>query len=121
MTIFSFKCKVPIRSSNLIYFGIKSKKFIDFDKQTSEIINLLYEKYEKDYIKYVKNETYNKKGKLVNLILCKIENEYLNKAIDMIKSKNIEISTLMFDGLMVYINNYDIKELLNDLNKLFKK
>lgn len=101
---------------------IKSKKFIDFDKQTSEIINFLYEKYEKDYIKHVQNETYNKKGKLVNLILCKIENEFLNKAIDYIKSKNIEISTLMFDGLMIYINDsYDIKDIISDLNKLFKK
>lgn len=101
---------------------IKSKKFIDFDKQTSEIINLLYEKHEKDYIDYVKKETYNKKGKLVNLVLCKIENEYLNKAIEYIKSKNIEISTLMFDGLMIYINDsYDVKDIISDLNKLFKK
>lgn len=101
---------------------IKSKKFIDFDKQTSEIINILYEKYEKDYFKYVKNETYNKKGKLVNLLLCKIENEFLNKAIDYIKSKNIEISTLMFDGLMIYIDDsYDIKKIVSELNNLFKK
>lgn len=101
---------------------IKSKKFIDFDKQTSEIINTLYEKFEKDYIKHVQYETYNKKGKLVNLLLCKIENEFLNKAIDYIKSKNIEISTLMFDGLMIYINDsYNIENIINELNKLFKK
>lgn len=101
---------------------IKSKKFIEFDKQTSEIINFLYEKFEKDYIKHVQNETYNKKGKLVNLILCKIENEFLNKAIEYITIKNIEISTLMFDGLMIYINDsYDVKDIISDLNKLFKK
>jgi hypothetical protein len=101
---------------------IKSKKFIEFDKQTSEIINFLYEKFEKDYIKHVQNETYNKKGKLVNLILCKIENEFLNKAIEYITIKNIQISTLMFDGLMIYINDsYDIKDIISDLNKLFKK
>jgi hypothetical protein len=101
---------------------IKSKKFIEFDKQTSEIINTLYEKFEKDYIKYVQYENYNKKGKLVNLILCKIENDFLNKAIELIKSKNIEISTLMFDGLMIYINDsYNVLDIINDLNKLFKK
>jgi hypothetical protein len=101
---------------------IKSKKFIDFDKQTTEIINELYKIYENDFIKYVKNETYNKKGKLVNLLLCKYENEYLNKAIDFIKSKNIEICCLMFDGLMIYINdNYNVKDIITDLNKLFKK
>ncbi len=100
---------------------IKSKKFIAFDKETSEIIKVLYEKFEKDYIKHVQYETYNKKGKLVNLLLCKIENEYLNKAIDYIKSKNIEISTLMFDGLMIYINDsYNIQDIINELNKLFR-
>jgi hypothetical protein len=102
--------------------NIKSLKFINFDKQTSEIINLLYEKYEKEYINYVKNETYNKKGKLINLLLCKIENELLQKAICFLTNKNIEISTLMFDGLMIYINNnYYINDIIDDLNKLFKK
>jgi hypothetical protein len=101
---------------------IKSKKFIDFDKQTTDIINSLYTIYENDFIKYVKNETYNKKGKLVNLLLCKYENEYLNKAITFLNNKNIEICTLMYDGLMVYINDsYNIKNVIHDLNKLFKK
>ena len=101
---------------------IKNKNFKSYDQETSEIINLLFEIYKKDFIKYVKNETYNQKGKLVNLVLCKIENEYLHMAIEYIKSKNIEISTLMYDGLMIYKNNkYDIIKIIEGLNKLFDK
>lgn len=42
------------------------------------------------------------KGTIVNLLLCKVENEILNVAIEFMRSKNIEITTLCFDGLIIF-------------------
>jgi hypothetical protein len=100
---------------------IKNKKFIEFDIQTSDIINRLFDIYKKDYEKYVKNDSYNPKGKMMNIILCKIENEYLQKAIKYLESNKIQIHTLMFDGCMIYKENVDKDKIIKDLNKLFKK
>jgi hypothetical protein len=100
---------------------VKNKDFIEFDKETSNIIDSLYNFYEKEFEIYVKNETYNKKGKLVNLLLCKIENEYLQKAIQYLTKQNIEICTLMFDGCMIYKNeDMNIEKIIKELDKLFK-
>lgn len=100
---------------------IKNNDFIEFDKETSNIINSLFDIYKKDFFKYVEKAEYNQKGKLVNLVLCKIENEYLNKALEYLKSENIEVCTLMFDGCMIYKGDYDINNITKQLDKLFKK
>ena len=101
---------------------IKDKIFLEYDKETTKIINALFKFYKKNFFEYVKNETYNQKGKMINLLLCKYENEYLNIALDILKKNNIEICTLMFDGCMIYINeNYNIENVINELNKKFKK
>jgi hypothetical protein len=102
------------------------QKFIEFDKQMKSILSSLFSIFKKDYYKYVKNESYNQKGKLVNLLLCKRENELLDKAKKYIKSKKINIHSLFYDGCQVYkVDNsnkeYDIEELLKGLNKLFKE
>ena len=99
---------------------IKSKKFIDFDKETTNIINKLSEIYNDEFCKYIDDNTYNKKGKIVNLLLCKLENEALQKVIKHLEKKNIEVCTLMFDGCMIYIGNYDINNIIEELNLLFK-
>jgi hypothetical protein len=100
---------------------VKNTNFIEFDKETSNIIDALYNFYEKEYEVYVKNETYNKKGKLVNILLCKIENEYLQKAIQYLTKQCIEICTLMFDGCMIYKNEeMNIEKIIKELDKLFK-
>lgn len=66
--------------------------------------------------KYIDSETtYNINGKKINKILCVLENAILGEVIDFIKSRDIEISTLMFDGLMVYGNYYGEPALLRDL------
>lgn len=100
---------------------IKNNDFIEFDKETSNIISLLYDIYQKDFFKYVKDKDYNQKGKLINLVLCKIENEYLDKALNFLKSEEIEVCTLMFDGCMIYKGDYDINDITKKLDKLFKK
>jgi hypothetical protein len=98
---------------------IKNKDFIAFDIESSQIISELYEKYKKDFEKYVKTETINKKAKMINAILQKKENEYLMKAVKYFKEEDIEISTLMYDGCTIYIGEYDIELVIDDLNKLF--
>lgn len=99
---------------------IKNVNFLNYDKETSNIINALYEIYKKDFNKYV-DEDYNRKGKMVNLILNKYEDIYLREAIEYLKSQKIEICTNMFDGCMIYkTDNYDINKILEELNKRFK-
>jgi hypothetical protein len=99
---------------------IKDKSFLDFDKQTSLIIDKLYNIYENDFKIYINENDYNFKGKLVNRVLLKNENELLNKCIDFLKIERIEISTLMFDGLMIYKGDFNKYDLLNKINELFK-
>ena len=98
----------------------KDKSFLDFDKQTSLIIDKLYNIYENDFKIYINENDYNHKGKLVNRVLLKGENELLNKCIDFLKTEGIEISTLMFDGLMIYKGEFKKYDLLIKINELFK-
>ena len=104
----------------------KPVKFIEFDKEIKNILTLLFNLYKKDYYKYVKNENWNQKGKMVNLLLCKDENLLLKKAEKYIKSKGIEIHCRMYDGCQVYItdkdgNEYDEQSLIKGLTKRFKE
>jgi hypothetical protein len=100
---------------------ITSKKFIKFNTESVAIVNSLYEIYKDEFGKYVNSATFNKKGKLVNLVLTKIENEHLQRAMKYVKTKDIEISTPMFDGFMVYVGDYDIEAIINELNFIFKE
>ena len=63
----------------------------------------LYELAEKQ--KLQKRTTYNIKGSAVNLLMCKLENEALMAAFDYLNEKEIEVSSLVFDGLMIYMND----------------
>jgi len=104
----------------------KPEKFINFDKEMKNILSTLFSIYKNDYYKYVKNESWNQKGKMVNLLLCKYENEYLKKAEKYIKSKDIIIHSRFYDGCQVYIKNskgekIDEQSLIKGLNKHFKE
>lgn len=99
---------------------IKNITFLNYDKETTNIINTLYEIYKGEYDKYV-DDDYNRRGKMVNLILNVYEDIYLREAMDYLKSQKIEISTNMFDGCMIYKSDkYDILKVLEELNKRFK-
>ena len=95
----------------------KNNFFKSFDKEIKIIQNKLLEldeyKYLKDSIPLDKK--YNKNGSSINRLLCKYENEILNTMIEVIRKKNIEIHSLMFDGLMVYGDYYKDDTLLNDI------
>jgi len=96
----------------------------NFDGEMSKIIFELFHIYKdnKKYSKYISNEDYNIEGKFTNLILCDIENKYLNMAINSCINNNLlkkeDIAVLMFDGFMIYDNN-NTDEIINLLNKDF--
>ncbi len=103
---------------------IKSKKFKAFNEQTTEVIKKIYEIHLREEGHVFKcTKGWNFKGKFMNALLTKNENELLNKAINYLTHKKIAISTLMFDGLMIYIDNntYDIDSIVSDFNNHFKE
>jgi hypothetical protein len=60
-------------------------------------------------------EKVNYCGSAMNRILCYYENIILQHAISVITRKGIEISTLMFDGCVIYGNYYSDTSLLDDI------
>ena len=58
-----------------------------------------------------KTGSYNITGTTVNYIMCSLENKTLMAAFDYLTSINVEVSSLVFDGLMVY--KKDVKDLEN--------
>lgn len=104
-------------NSDKIKRGIKHPFFKDFDKEMKIIHKKLLSLDEyKPYIERSKlNKTYNWNGSAINSILCKYENNILNEMISVINKNNIEILSLMFDGIMIYGNHYENTELLNEM------
>ena len=97
----------------------KDDFFKAFDKEMKVIQQILYALPCYDYIVQTipKDKTYNCLGSNINRILCRYENEVLQKMIKYVNSKNIEICSYMFDGLMVYGNHYHNKTLLTELQE----
>jgi hypothetical protein len=108
----------------------KDSFFQEFDLELTNIVKSLYKIYKKDekYKKYITNE-WNKEGKLINLVLQNLENNYLQYAInELVYNKKLlkkeDIGVLMFDGFMAYddptnLNKKD--EIIIELNNSFKK
>ena len=67
--------------------------------------------------KRVKNDSYNIRGTTVNYVMCSLENKALMTAFDYLNSKNVEVLSLVFDGLMVYKKDMD----RNSLEGLMKE
>ena len=66
--------------------------------------------------KLERGSTYNIKGTTVNLLMCKSENKALVAAFDYLNKNRVEVSALVFDGLIVYKDTVkNINELLKDL------
>lgn len=91
--------------------------FRKFDIELTEITKQLFEIYKDNdkYKKYLTND-WNKEGKYINLVLCDMENKYLQKAREILKQNGIKNNNavLMFDGFMIYIDNKP-KEYLNNI------
>ena len=52
-----------------------------------------------------RGSTYNIEGTTVNYVMCTLENQALITAFDYLIEQNIEVSSLVFDGLMIYKDN----------------
>jgi hypothetical protein len=99
---------------------IEFKKYdMEIKKIQKQLISI------KEYAELVnsvpENKIYNKLGSAVNRILCYYENIILQHAIHVINIKGIEISILMFDGLMIYGDYYNDKGLLEDITHYVEK
>jgi hypothetical protein len=101
--------------------------FRKFDLELTEISKQLFEIYKNDikYKKYLTND-WNKEGKYMNLILCDMENNYLQEARKVLKDNGIknENAVLMFDGFMIYTDFKDedyLNNIIDILNNNFKK
>jgi phage/plasmid-associated DNA primase len=69
-----------------------------------------------DYFKSAyDNKPNNPLGSNVNRILCYYENLCLQEIVKVVTEQGLEISTLMFDGLMVYGDHYENNKLLTDI------
>jgi len=91
--------------------------FREFDKEMKKIQKsiLILDKYKhfKDEVSPTRKHNHN--GSALNKIMCCLENDILQEMISVINKKNIEISALMFDGLMIYGDYYNDNELLKSL------
>jgi len=97
----------------------KNTFFKVFDKECKFIQTELckIEEY-KDIVKSVpSHKLHNFNGSAINRILCSYENKILKEIINVLTRRGIEIGVLMFDGLMVYGNYYENKELLNEIEE----
>ena len=101
----------------------KNSFFLEFDMQLTEIIKSLYKIYRKDEkFKKYKVSDWNKEGKLMNLVLCDMEDKTLQLAITALIENKImkkeDIAVLMFDGFMSY--NKEKDKVVKFLNEYFK-
>ena len=60
---------------------------------------------------------WNRNGSAMNRILCYYENKILGHCCHILNKRNIEISTYMFDGLLVYGNYYNDAGLLAEIEQ----
>lgn len=95
----------------------KNKLFKDFDKECKNIQTTLCNNREYKHIVDCVHagKLYNWYGSAINRILCSYENKILQEIINVINKKGIEISVLMFDGLMVNGDFYDNTDLLIEI------
>jgi len=95
----------------------KNELFKAFDKEVKIIQNKLLGLDEYKYLvdTIPLNKIYNKNGSAINRLLCRYENDILNTMISVVRKKNIEVHSLMFDGFMIYGNYYNDNTLLNDI------
>lgn len=96
----------------------------NYDKEMKNIQKILVtmEEY-KDIVETIPDDKKdnNYLGCVINRILCYYENKILKHAIDYIISKNLEPAILMFDGLMVYGDHYNDKELIAGIENYVEK
>jgi len=97
----------------------KNKIFKDFDKECKEIQNKINEIEQYAHIVNSVPDTklYNWLGSAFNRIMCVYENKILHSLVSILNKKQIEISFLSFDGLMMYEDHYENNNLLQEVTE----
>ena len=103
--------------SDRLHNKINIPEFKKFDKEMKEIQKkiIMIEEY-KNIIDTVPEDKKNKLGSAFNRIIIFYENKILHHLIKFLTEKNIEICTLMFDGLLIYGDYYNDKKLLEEIS-----
>eukprot|EP01043_Picozoa_sp_COSAG02_P030144 COSAG02_NODE_1911_length_10408_cov_1015.930449_6_plen_1138_part_00 len=83
---------------------LKNKFFLAFDAEVKQIQQLLYDEH-KNRIQI--HDTCNMKGKLVNFLMCELEDELLRKKAFKAVEKLCEVQIPMFDGFMARTRDSD--------------
>jgi hypothetical protein len=109
-------------NSDTLKRNIKHPFFKKFDKEMKVIQKQMYnqECYKHIIQSVPADKKYNWIGSGINRIMCYYENRILQVIISELKNRNIEIASLMFDGLMIYGDYYNDINLLNDLEIAIK-
>lgn len=91
----------------------------ELDKECKTIqSSLTKEECYKDLLQTIPaHRVYNWYGSAINRILCKYENEIIQEVLHVCNTENIEICSLMFDGLMLYGDYYRNEELIEKVEK----
>ena len=103
------------KSNSKVMVNIKNKFFLAYDKEIKLIQKLLILQYQDLYKDLSSKCNLNIEGRFTNLLMCKIENEILQKIIEYTtKILNVVVNVPMFDGLMIDKLSIDSKKI--DLN-----
>lgn len=101
----------------------KNEFYIKFDGEMKRIQNKLVEFYPAEFKEVEKKSKTNVKGKLLNTIMCKYENNILQMAITRLNDMNCIVKVPMFDGCMTDIRNvnFPIETIINTLDETTKE
>jgi len=101
----------------------KNKDFIAFDREAKRIQTEIMKITDfADIINTIPDDKEdNISGSAMVRILSVYENKVLEKVIEFITSKNIEICALIFDGMLIYGNHHDNIGLLRELEEFINK
>ena len=101
---------------------INIPEFKKFDKEMKEIQKkiIMIEEY-KNIVDTVPEDKENKVGSAFNRIIIYYENQILHHLVKFLTEKNIEICTLMFDGLLIYGNYYNNSNLLEEISSYIER
>jgi len=99
--------------------SIKYDDFRNFDKEMKTIQKALtaLPQYQVICNTMPADRKHNKLGSKLNRILVTYENDILDIAHNLLKTKGLEVAALAFDGCLVYGNHYDNADLLRELEQ----
>jgi len=113
------KQKVLISTNSNNKIKTKSEWLMNYDKEIKSIQKQFLAMPEYGYIKEYAKKELNFDGSFINHVLCVHEEIILNAMRTFCSINELEIHSLMFDGLMVYgtINEYTLKLMNEYINK----